>query len=477
MKGNAGVASVGPRVALASGIAAAVVVVSAACAGGGSGDKAGSEAGGNSVVLTLAAYDERDAMEFAEAVEQLSEGSMRIDVSLRPYGDPDYERHTAEDVLAGRLQLAQVGASVWDTLGVTSFSALVAPFLVDNLALERRVLESPVADRMLAGVERAGLVGVALLPGELSVPWGISRPLVRPRDYEHARFGTRPGRVARATLRALGATVRRFVPGLPSGLDGAEFDAWVIAYERHNRQAGWLASNVVLWPTPQTIVMNTDAFRGLRPAQRSVLRRAGRRALVPVLERIVRDDQRLLELICERGRPTLATASAAELRALRKSVRPVYVALERDPQTRRFIAAIRELRRGTKAPGRTRCTRAPVPAEKAQASPLDGRWQVTWTRDDLREANLSVKGLPRNWSARVVYEFAQGRFRGNSGESGTHDIDGDTVRLIFETGRFVRRGEVYALGWSVYRDSLTFSRVPGSEPLQAITAKSWKRIR
>jgi hypothetical protein len=39
------------------------------------------------------------------------------------------------------------------------------------------------------------------------------------------------------------------------------------------------------------------------------------------------------------------------------------------------------------------------------------------------------------------------------------------------------RGEVYALGWSVYRDSLTFSRVPGSEPLQAITAKSWRRLR
>ena len=52
-------------------------------------------------------------------------------------------------------------------MGVTSFQALLAPFLVDSLELERRVLESPLATRMLEGVEQAGVVGIALLAGPL----------------------------------------------------------------------------------------------------------------------------------------------------------------------------------------------------------------------------------------------------------------------------------------------------------------------
>ena len=51
------------------------------------------------------------------------------------------------------------------------------------------------------------------------------------------------------------------------------------------------------------------------------------------------------------------------------------------------------------------------------------------------------------------------------------------IRIVFQTARFVRLGEVYELRWSVYRDSLTFSAVPGNEPLQAITFKPWVRVR
>ena len=61
---------------------------------------------------------------------------------------------------------------------------MLAPFLVDSLELERRVLESPLATRMLEGVEHAGLVGIALLPGPLRSPFGISHLLSGRRTTE-----------------------------------------------------------------------------------------------------------------------------------------------------------------------------------------------------------------------------------------------------------------------------------------------------
>jgi TRAP-type C4-dicarboxylate transport system substrate-binding protein len=244
----------------------AVVLVAAATACGGAGvDKAGGPAATKPVVLTLAAHDDDYAFgSFAAAVERISGGSMRINVvnSWRNY-EVDYERGIVDDVRTGRVQLGIVGVRVWDTLGVTSFRALVAPFLVDSLPLERRALESPLAGRALAGVERRGVVGIALLPGRLRRPFGITRALVGPEDYEGATIGVRIGGVARATFRALGATARGYVSGGLSGVDGADLDPATIVLDGYDEPSRTLTANVVLWPKAQTIVMNRKAFATL----------------------------------------------------------------------------------------------------------------------------------------------------------------------------------------------------------------------
>src|SRR5215471_8995764 len=171
-------------------------------------DKAGGSAPEKPLVLRLAAHDDDYAYgNFAAAVARLSGGSMRISVvpDWRVTGDRreiDYEAATVSDVRRGRIPLGIVGVRVWDLLGVDSFQALLAPFLVDTLALERRALASPPAARALAGVERKGVIGIALLPGRLRRPLGITRPLIRPQDYRDAMIGIRLGGVAQATFDA-----------------------------------------------------------------------------------------------------------------------------------------------------------------------------------------------------------------------------------------------------------------------------------
>jgi hypothetical protein len=116
------------------------------------------------------------------------------------------------------------------------------------------------------------------------------------------------------------------VPGDLSGLAAVETDPKTIDY---NGWQGVLTSNVVLWPKPYSIVMNTRASAALTTEQRDLLRRAGRAALAPELDHTISDAAAGLAAACRRGLVVLSNASAVDLAALRRAVRPVYDQLER----------------------------------------------------------------------------------------------------------------------------------------------------
>jgi TRAP-type C4-dicarboxylate transport system substrate-binding protein len=328
-------------------LGAAGLVLAVAGCGSEQVDKAGGSA---PRTLTLATHDDDYAYgTFAAAVERLSGGSMKIRVATnwRNGGgrrEIDYERRIVADVRIGTVQLGIVGVRVWDTLGVDDFQALLAPFLVDSLWLERRALESSLAAHALESVADKGVVGIALLPGRLRRPLGITRMLLGPHDYRDAEIGIRLGGVAEATFRVLGAVGTGYVPGHLSGFDGTEVDALAITENDYDNGARALTGNVVFWPKPQTIVMNRKAFSGLTPQQQRILRDAGREALAPELARIAHDQRLGLSVLCSDGRLPIATATSADLAALRSAVQPVYDQIERDPFTKRWIAQIARMR-------------------------------------------------------------------------------------------------------------------------------------
>jgi hypothetical protein len=50
------------------------------------------------------------------------------------------------------------------------------------------------------------------------------------------------------------------------------------------------------------------------------------------------------------------------------------------------------------------------------------------------------------------------------------------MTIVWEEGTGITPGSSTVLGWSVYRDSLRFSPVPGGEPLHALTIKPFRRV-
>ena len=467
--------------------ALAVLLTSVGCAGSGS-DKAGGEDGGTPMVLRLESEDDRvftGAPEFAAAVERLSGGSLRIEFVQAGLGDRvDYERGVVEDVRQGKAQLGIVALRVWDRLGVTSFRGLLAPLLVDSLELQQRALEGPLAGRMLDGVEQAGVVGIALLPGPLRRPLGRTRPLLGPESYAGATFGIRPGGVAEETARAFGARPQGYVSGSLSGLDGAELDPTTIAYNGYDRARATLTTNVVLWPKPFSIVMNRDAFARLTPAQRTLLRRAGREAVAPELRQIARDDAAGLGAACEHGGLRFATASPGELAALRRAVQPIYRELEQDALARDVLASVARMRGDAVAASAIApCKGAGATGERAARSPVDGRWAWDWTEAELVAAGVGRRDAPGLVGSGTV-DFDAGRFSATTAPSGqrstgAYRIDGNLISLTFDDPAppGTVAGKAYELRWSRYRDTLAFEQVPGREPLLALLIEPFERVR
>jgi TRAP-type C4-dicarboxylate transport system substrate-binding protein len=338
------------------------VLVASGC-GGSRIDKAGGSRPAKPLVLTLAAYsgDEGYAQPFAAAVERLSGRALQIKIlgnwppNATPHDEQFAEGRLVSDVRVGKAQLGLVAARAWDTLGVRSFQALVAPFLIDSLALERQAVESPPADQALASIRRTGVIGVALLPGPLRRPFGITRPLIRPADYRGARIGIRPSLVADQTFRALGARASVYTPGDLSGLDGAELDSLTITENIYDRHARALTANVVLWPKVWTIIINEAVFGRLNRSQREILLAAGRDAVAAELAQTARDQQAGLSNLCREKFP-LPAATAAELTALRTAVQPVYAQIERNALTKQWVAQIQRMQTAT-TPDIARCRR------------------------------------------------------------------------------------------------------------------------
>ena len=198
-----------------------------------------------------------------------------------------------------------------------------------------------------------------------------------------------------------------YVPGVLSGLDGAESNPKAIDY---NSWEGALTTNVVLWPKPYTIVMNRGAFDALTSEQQEILREAGREALGPELDELVHDSSEALSAACARGALTLVSASAADIAALREAVQPVYEELESDPETNELIGDITEMRSAEPAAlGALALPTSPGNAQ-AGAATLEGRWKLTFTREDLIAAGVPEEGSGgRPAIVNAIAVFANGR--------------------------------------------------------------------
>jgi TRAP-type C4-dicarboxylate transport system substrate-binding protein len=435
----------------------ALLLVAGLLAGCGSG--AADKTGGSStpVVLRLADSNNSDQPDtgtleyFAAQVAKRSGGSLRVRITYLAAGSatPYVEERTITAVRAGHFDLGWIGARAWDEVGVKSFRALQAPFLITSKRLLDRVVTSPLAGEMLDALGKQNVVGVALVPDYLRHPAGMGRPLVSPADFDGARVRIQPSRVSAALMTALGAvpvTISNSQIGY--AIQQKRVDGQEVAM-LSNPGGSVLAGNVVLFAKALTLFANNAAYGRLAVDQQRVLRDAAAAAVRHAVARNPTDAQFAEHFCFDRRRILLATA--AQLATLTQEAQPVYRMLNADRQTRRFIRQIRAWKRTMPAdPAMSvpaACGQTQRPAQfvgrPRAASQLDGTYRWVITRADAH----------RYWGPQL-----------NPGDSypsiGTAILHNGTWRLVGpdgDRGTFTIRGNRLRFNWPRVASVLTFT--------------------
>jgi TRAP-type C4-dicarboxylate transport system substrate-binding protein len=469
----------------ASCLAGMALLAAAAGCGGSGGDKAGGDDDVEARMLTLANPNDEPPAQltaWADEVDRLSGGTLEIEFENDwRQGEADYEAATIEDIQASEVDVAWVGARAFDTVGVTSFQALVAPLLIDSHDLQEAVFEEGIPTEMLDELEQADLAGVGVLPGPMRKPLGVAKPFVTPADYAGTTVGIQDSAVAEQTLAALGATPRPVPSGaVLDGLDAYEQQLASIAGNHYSDQAGYVTANVNLWPRPLVIVMSPDALESLTADQQTALREASAAAIPDALDASRNEDDEAVSALCREGM-TLTVASESDLADLRAALEPVYDELAADPTTKSFIDDITTLKTQLSAtPEAPQC--APGDAEtSSEAAFPEGTYEMTLTDDDLLACDDGETSEQSTYdetlhtltlndgSAEMFVEYGGRGGTRDFGWSGTYTVFRDRIELTDSAGTMTAR-------WTYDGTDLTFSDLadyPGCGDVVVWTTHPW----
>jgi TRAP-type C4-dicarboxylate transport system substrate-binding protein len=328
-------------------------------------DRGGAVGQAPRVTLTLANGngDHAELQPFADAVARLSDDSLHIDFR-------DNATNVVEAVKAGTDDLGWNGPANWHQLGVTSFDALAAPFLIDSYPLEARVLEAPIATSALAGLDAIGLVGIGIQPGPLKLLSAAHHALLAPADFVGLTVAIGPSTITADALKALGATAVP-VPADASlaGVDAVEAQLQAIIGNHFQGAMTHTGVNVSLLSRPVVYFANPKKFRALSEAQQEALRLAVVQASAAALGNLIQVEDAAFAALCANG-SDMVSATPADLAALRVAVQPVYDELRRDPTTAAAIDSMETIKAALppSAPSRS-CPIGSAPSASIDASP------------------------------------------------------------------------------------------------------------
>jgi TRAP-type C4-dicarboxylate transport system substrate-binding protein len=426
-------------------------------------------------------------LEFIEQARALSNGNIVIEPTwdAGTNTEPVFEQGVVKVTTEGNYDLGISTSRAWDYKGVTSFEALQAPFLIDNLALAKAVATSDIATGMLDSLSSAGIVGLTLWPEDLRHPISVvpDKPLLSPDDFAGATIRATPSDISYALIEALG--------GNPmfgdSGYQGAEAGL----QQRFSLDGIPTATgNITFFPKFQVLFANGASFGKLSDEQRAILRDAA----VAAQNKAIAENPSEADIAatwCAEG-GAIVHANDEQVAAFITAAQPVYDAIAQDPKNAEWIAAIRELKQNTEpSAGAEACaqevaqqrpTPTTDPGPWSEGLPPNGIYQVELTVDDFARYGVPPSVSKVEDAGVYTLTLKDGNSRSiwlGSIKAGkcqaTYEVVEDFVRFTYYSDAHECDGLVVDARWRLDDKGLHFDTL-GGEPNIVFEAKPWKKI-
>jgi TRAP-type C4-dicarboxylate transport system substrate-binding protein len=425
--------------------------------------------------------------EFFRQLARASNGRMRAQLVNYDKGATDVDQRVARDLAHGRIDVAEIAARAWESLGVAGTSAFQSPFLLTSDALLDRVTgDARVTRPILDSLSSVDVTGLAILPTGVRYLFAAERPLDSPAAFVGARIRVPESETTDAILRSLGArptTALRsghdVVAALESGrLDAVESDMRNAVLNGYVRAAPHTSSP--LFAKVTTLAANSKRLRELGPAAAGWLRVAAERTAAAA---VADDDRTYWASACGAGlQPHPSTP--AQLDALQTALLPVHSKLDGD-----LTAALAIDRMGLDAvrvraaDPWMRCARRPGGGRRAGV--LDGAYRFTVTA--AQEARVGSSGNAGRYRVEIGNDrYALFHIGPPNPEWPGWDFSRDPV----EVGSLLVRGDVATLRpetsigagsmpkvyrFNLYRGRLRWQYARGVEDF-LMTTEAWRKV-
>jgi TRAP-type C4-dicarboxylate transport system substrate-binding protein len=308
-----------------------VTTLTAGCFASAGGDKTG----GDVVVLRLATIDAVDnngqsfgPVAFVRALEDVSDGRIQVEVDTETYGDGSVESETeiVQAISDGRIDGGWPSTRAFAAAGIEGLELAEAPLTLTSYDAVRDLVDSELAQTLLARLDGSGVEGLGLAVGPLRRPFSATGPLLGPEDWVGMTFRSYNSSVQDAAVRAWGGTPlhvgEKWDTEVDTGeLDGVELDVAQYHSNGMTTQARHLTSNVVLWPKVFVLSLSSDRYHGLTPEQQDWVQEAAAVATAASIDAEY-DETSLVQDLCAAGLE-LHAATGREVARLHAAIRPV----------------------------------------------------------------------------------------------------------------------------------------------------------
>ena len=127
----------------------------------------------------------------------------RLILSNLGAGDRESENYTLAQLRNGTLDMARINLNTLNSAAPVT-SVLTLPYLIRSTEHERKVLDGPIGEEILASLESTGVIGLGFYDGGPRSTYG-TRPIRSPADLRGMKYRVQPSSIWSPMLRALGA--------------------------------------------------------------------------------------------------------------------------------------------------------------------------------------------------------------------------------------------------------------------------------
>ncbi len=220
------------------------------------------------------------ALYFADEVKKRTNGSVTI--TVHPSGELGNDAATLEGVRLGTIDIGLAGNPFFTRFD-KRLNALDLPYLFADHGHVYRVVDGPIGNKLLAGLEQNRMKGLAFWEIGFRHVTNSKRPIVTPADLQGLKIRTTPNPAHVQAFKLLGAnpTPMAFTEvylALETGtVDGQENPIGIIRSQRFNEVQKYLSLTGHAY-TVSILAMNQSRFSSLDASQQQALVSAARDA-------------------------------------------------------------------------------------------------------------------------------------------------------------------------------------------------------